>query len=65
MNETLYADDSASVVSIDGTELYNESVMGGTIGGTIGGTTGSSSNQLLILVGLLAVVGGGLMVARD
>ena len=62
---TLYADDSASVVSIDGTEVYNESVMGGTIGGTIGGTTGSSSNQLLILVGLLAVVGGGLMVARD
>ena len=40
---------------------YYESVMGGTIGGT----TGSSSNQLLILVGLLAVVGGGLMVARD
>ena len=65
VNETLYADDSASVVSIDGTEVYNESVMGGTIGGTIGGTTGSSSDQLLILVGLLAVVGGGLMVARD
>jgi hypothetical protein len=40
---------------------YYESVMGGAIGGT----TGSSSNQLLILVGLLAVVGGGLMVARD
>ena len=40
---------------------YYESVMGGAIGGT----TGSSGNQLLILVGLLAVVGGGLMVARD
>ena len=69
-----YAINATDVGTVDGDTLALDVVVGGTVEQTIdimfvepvlGTSSGSTSNGLIILLGLLAVAGGGMLLARD